>query len=177
MKRGKSQYSVEFLITYGWALLIIGIIVGAIYTFGWFDPGNFLPQKCHFYGQVGCRDYFLNQSEFKVSVVNNFGVELQIKGLKLFVDGEPMTIDDSDWTDSEIHTWKRGAVEVVNVPINSSQNIKKLIRPGERIEGVAVLQYFYNKTCNPCWANEVGSGCNPNCVHNATGRVLVKVAR
>ena len=78
MKRGKAQYSVEFLVTYGWALLVIGVIVAAIYALGAFNTGDFLPERCEFFGQVTCRDFTISTESFGISVINNFGVNLNI---------------------------------------------------------------------------------------------------
>ncbi|HLP79059.1 MAG TPA: hypothetical protein VK158_00330 [Acidobacteriota bacterium] len=42
----KAQSALEFLTTYGWAFLIILIMIGALSYFGVLDPARFLPDKC-----------------------------------------------------------------------------------------------------------------------------------
>lgn len=177
MRRGRAQYSVEFLITYGWALLILGIVVGTIYTFGWLDPGNFLPQKCHFYGQVGCKDYYLDEDQFMLSLVNNFGVNLYIKDIELIVNGVEVTVE-GNWSDSELNDklWNRSDSIQIAIDLNTTVS-SKLVVVGDRVDGIAIIRYFSNRTCEGCYVDEIGVGsCDSACVHSATGRVLVKVS-
>ncbi|HLP79060.1 MAG TPA: hypothetical protein VK158_00335 [Acidobacteriota bacterium] len=42
----KAQSALEFLTTYGWAFLVILIMIGALSYFGVLDPARFLPDKC-----------------------------------------------------------------------------------------------------------------------------------
>jgi hypothetical protein len=42
----KAQSALEFLTTYGWAFLVILIMIGALAYFGVLDPSRFLPDKC-----------------------------------------------------------------------------------------------------------------------------------
>ncbi|MBU0629269.1 MAG: hypothetical protein KKC75_08845 [Nanoarchaeota archaeon] len=44
MKKG--QAAMEFLMTYGWAILVVIISIGALAYFGAISPQNFLPEKC-----------------------------------------------------------------------------------------------------------------------------------
>ena len=52
----KAQSALEFLTTYGWAFLVILIMIGALAYFGVLDPSRFLPKKCLFSQPVGCVD-------------------------------------------------------------------------------------------------------------------------
>ena len=44
-KSDLSQAALEFLTTYGWAILVVLIAVGALAYFGVLDLGKFLPEK------------------------------------------------------------------------------------------------------------------------------------
>jgi hypothetical protein len=44
MKRG--QAAMEFLMTYGWAILVVLIAIGALAYFGVLSPEEILPEKC-----------------------------------------------------------------------------------------------------------------------------------
>ena len=46
MKVKKGQAALEFLMTYGWAILVVLIVIGALAYFGVLDPKRFLPEKC-----------------------------------------------------------------------------------------------------------------------------------
>ena len=43
-KRLKSQSAMEYLMTYGWAILIIAVVLGALFFLGVFNPNNFAPK-------------------------------------------------------------------------------------------------------------------------------------
>lgn len=42
----KAQAAMEFLMTYGWAILVVLIAIGALAYFGVLSPDRFLPEKC-----------------------------------------------------------------------------------------------------------------------------------
>ena len=53
----KAQAALEFLMTYGWAFLVILILIGALSYFGVLNPTKFLPAKCTFSPEIKCTDY------------------------------------------------------------------------------------------------------------------------
>ena len=42
----KAQAAMEFLMTYGWAILVVLVAIGALAYFGVLSPDTFLPEKC-----------------------------------------------------------------------------------------------------------------------------------
>lgn len=42
----KGQAALEFLMTYGWAILVVLAAIGALAYFGVLSPSNFLPETC-----------------------------------------------------------------------------------------------------------------------------------
>lgn len=50
----KAQAALEFLTTYGWAFLVILIMIGALAYFGVLDPSKLLPQRCMFSPEIQC---------------------------------------------------------------------------------------------------------------------------
>ncbi len=53
----KAQSAMEYLMTYGWAILIIAVVLGAFFQLGVFNPSNFapkaLPGSCHVFRPNG----------------------------------------------------------------------------------------------------------------------------
>jgi uncharacterized protein (UPF0333 family) len=80
----KSQAAMEFLLTYGWALIVVIVAVGALAYFGVMSPEKFLPEKCLIPTSSG-----LWCSEFTSSSTANT-VTLRIKNI----------LSDSVWVDS-----------------------------------------------------------------------------
>jgi hypothetical protein len=48
----KAQAGLDFLMTYGWALLLIVLVVGALFALGLFDVGSFLGSKASGFAQM-----------------------------------------------------------------------------------------------------------------------------
>jgi hypothetical protein len=46
MKNKKSQQAMEFLMTYGWSILVVLVAIGALAYFGVLDPKQFVPNRC-----------------------------------------------------------------------------------------------------------------------------------
>ena len=38
------QSAMEYLMTYGWAILVIAVVLGVLYSLGVFNPSNFAPK-------------------------------------------------------------------------------------------------------------------------------------
>lgn len=101
----KGQFALEFLFTYGWAFLVLGVTVAAIYAFGWFDIGAVLPQRCDFFGQVECTDYYADAAagEIQVTLLNDFSADLVVRdfnatdGRDLECTDPPQIPNTGDW--------------------------------------------------------------------------------
>src|SRR3989304_2289991 len=52
----KSQAAMEFLMTYGWAILVVLVAIGALAYFGVLSPDNFLPERCTGPAGLDCLD-------------------------------------------------------------------------------------------------------------------------
>ena len=53
----KAQAALEFLTTYGWAFLVILIMIGALAYFGVLNPSNLLPPRCMFSPEIQCLEH------------------------------------------------------------------------------------------------------------------------
>ena len=73
----KSQAAMEFLMSYGWAVLLLLIAIGALTAFGVFDPKQFYGGKCKIHGGFFCEDFKIDGSKDLVILVirNTLGFE------------------------------------------------------------------------------------------------------
>lgn len=55
--RKKAQAAMEFLMTYGWAILVVLVAIGALAYFGVLTPERFLPEKCLLAAGFHCKSY------------------------------------------------------------------------------------------------------------------------
>lgn len=70
MKKGQS--ALEYLITYGWAILAVVIIAGVLWYFGVFNPTRFTGDKqCGGFDAFVCQDFRMNATGSLAIVLNN----------------------------------------------------------------------------------------------------------
>ncbi|MFH1400570.1 MAG: hypothetical protein ABIH41_03560 [Nanoarchaeota archaeon] len=93
----KGQAALEFLTTYGWAFLVVLVMIGALAYFGVLDPSRFLPEKCVFGSGVGCLDYggFKQGTGGNISarLVNGFGYGLSVTTVNVTWSGIENTVN------------------------------------------------------------------------------------
>jgi|SRR3989344_782376 len=79
----KAQAAMEFLMTYGWAILVVLVVIGALAYFGVLSPKKLLPDKCLFGAGVGsCTDFQAASSDGDITLVlsNGLGETITIAG-------------------------------------------------------------------------------------------------
>jgi len=81
----KSQAALEFLTTYGWAFLVILLMIGSIAYFGLLSPSKLLPNRCNFGSEFQCLDYQISAtgSTFKLRLKNSVGTAIDISAITL----------------------------------------------------------------------------------------------
>ena len=73
----KAQAALEFLMTYGWAILVVLAAIGALAYFGVLNPSNLLPDKCTASPGTGCiGSPLLNTTQAVFTVTNGHGFPL-----------------------------------------------------------------------------------------------------
>ncbi|MBI3034855.1 hypothetical protein HYY71_00895 [Candidatus Woesearchaeota archaeon] len=78
----KSQAALEFLMTYGWAILVVLVAVGALAYFGVLSPDKFLPAKCILQPGIACLDHKATLTSLVVRAQNSGGYDLTVNNVK-----------------------------------------------------------------------------------------------
>ena len=88
-KSVKSQAALEFLTTYGWAFLVILIMIGSLAYFGILNPSKVLPNRCSFGSEFQCLDYQISASAntFKLRLKNGVGEPISVSAIGLSSEG------------------------------------------------------------------------------------------
>lgn len=81
----KGQAAMEFLMTYGWAILVVLAAIGALAYFGVLSPDRFLPEKCTLPAGMACIDFAYSNGEFTLVLQNSGGFDMT--GVTVDVDG------------------------------------------------------------------------------------------
>ena len=86
MRTTKSQAALEFLTTYGWAFLVILIMIGTLAYFGILSPSKILTNRCNFGSEFHCLDYQIaggSTNTFKIRMKNNVGEPIDVSAITL----------------------------------------------------------------------------------------------
>lgn len=85
MKKGQS--SVEFLMSYGWVLLVVVLAVAALAYFGVLSPQQRLPESCLFMAGIGCNDFKVDNNSVTLHITNGGGKDLVNVSFSIIGDG------------------------------------------------------------------------------------------
>lgn len=69
----KSQAALEFLMTYGWAILAVLTAIGALAYFGVLSPDMFFPDSCSLPAGLTCLDYRVESYRTVLVLQNSLG--------------------------------------------------------------------------------------------------------
>jgi len=75
-----AQAAMEFLMTYGWAILVVLAAIGALAYFGVLSPARFLPEKCILEPGFLCEGHKVETNQITLIISNT-------------VEGRPITVN------------------------------------------------------------------------------------
>lgn len=85
----RGQAALEYIVTYGWAFILILVAFGALAYFGVLSPNRWLPDKCDLGAQLECQDYQVvagPPSTVSLYVRNSFGKDILITNATTVLD-------------------------------------------------------------------------------------------
>ena len=77
-KNTKAQAAMEFLMTYGWAILAVLVAIAALAHFGILNLDRFLPERCSLPTGITCIDFNVESSSVVLVLQNNLGEAITI---------------------------------------------------------------------------------------------------
>ena len=89
----KAQAAMEFLMTYGWAILVVLAAIAALAYFGVLSPDRFLPEKCTLPSGIACLDFRYSGSAIQMSIQNGQGFDMT--NVSVSINGTGCTGTDS----------------------------------------------------------------------------------
>lgn len=76
MNNKRAQAAMEFLMTYGWAILVVLAAIGALAYFGVLNPSRLVPDRCSVAAGFDLKDCKADQQNLTISLYNGQGVDL-----------------------------------------------------------------------------------------------------
>ena len=91
----KGQAAMEFLMTYGWAILVVLIAIGALAYFGVLNPSRFLPRSCTLMPGLDCDEFKVDDSDVQVQLFirNGIGDSIDFSTLGIDINADGDTVD------------------------------------------------------------------------------------
>ena len=107
----KGQSALEFLMTYGWAILIILVMIAALVYFGVFNPARLTPERCTAVPGFGCNDYQLNSDgSANFLIANSKGDSVTLTSTTAFAMNstaggcQNTAVGSTSWASDEVKT-------------------------------------------------------------------------
>ena len=79
----KSQAAMEFLMTYGWAILVVLAAIAALAYFGVLSPEKFLPEKCILQPGIACVSHKVEPTKVTLVISNGLGRTITITSINV----------------------------------------------------------------------------------------------
>ena len=83
LSRNKGQAAMEFLMTYGWAILVVLAAIAALAYFGVLSPEKFLPQKCILQPGIACVSHKVEPSKITLVISNGLGRTIIVNNIAI----------------------------------------------------------------------------------------------
>ena len=80
-KHKKSQAAMEFLMTYGWAILVVLAAIAALAYFGVLSPEKFLPEKCILAPGLACVGHKVEPTKITLVISNGLGKSITVSSI------------------------------------------------------------------------------------------------
>jgi len=95
MRKTRGQASLEFLMTYGWAILVIGVVLVVLWQWGLFTPqGTSKSTYMGFWGVIPVDFAYRSNGRFNISLQNTIvDGDINITGINVTADGISMPPD------------------------------------------------------------------------------------
>lgn len=157
--RKHGQAALEFLTTYGWAFLVILIMIGALAYFGVLKPSRLLPDRCTVSPEFECQDFQISKTndEIKVRLKNNAGEPITIDSMRVTAESAASLSCDSPNLGG---TWSVGEIRDFTFEDCNSDAVGFVI--GEKGKAIFSIRFY-----------EVRSGSGY--AHDITGEIFSTV--
>lgn len=110
----KGQSAIEYMMTYGWAILVVLVVGVCVWQFGFLDLSrNVVPDKRGF-SQLSPSDWSLmNNGTFTMVVQNNAGSIVRMDSMKVDIEGGKMCVIKTDLNTKEFQEFRSASAVTV----------------------------------------------------------------
>ena len=151
--------------TYGWAILVLGIVLSLLFTSGIFTPSYLVSEECNLGPKILCNFVIYQDSgatKLAINATNGFGYKIKITGIDIYMPEE----DKSFAIPTQEYIAESGGSFVIEGKIADYTAAKNSIKKLK-----SEIEYY---SC----ADEVNPACDAAVAnkHKLTGRIIGRVA-
>ncbi len=118
MKAIKGQAAMEYLFTYSWAFVAIGVVFALLIASGVFSPSKYNQDYCIGAG-IDCLSIFAQGNEVVIRLRNNMGFDIEVNGIDVFVEGR-----GANRVQFQLGVWSAGEVRELRIEDNNIRERK-----------------------------------------------------
>lgn len=166
MNPRKGQAAMEYLMTYGWALVALVVVIAAIMATGAFNPSYLIAEECTLQPDLSCSGHVLYKDGddiiFKMEISNGLGYDILLSGVTITTsDG---TVYDVYSLEPAENTIEQGTSKIIAMDLDGIKKVK-----GE-VERMKVSVTYVS--CAP----EVNYDClSSGPEHTISGRIVARM--
>lgn len=120
MRELRLQSAMEYMVTYGWAIIMVAIALASLYLYGVFSSNNNVPNTCSFPGQFACTttqlsydgNLIINVGQTTLSNIDITAVGCNFNGstAHMALLGEPIMVQTGNYTTLSMQCYKGNSV-------------------------------------------------------------------
>jgi len=175
MNSKKGQAAAEYLVTYGWALLLLVAVIAIILSTGVFNPSYFISEECVLQPDIACTGHQMyrvggdQNAILKIGVENRLGYDMKLANVKI-ITNDLGVAGEKSWD-------PQGGVPVI---LRQGDNVTlTYVITGEKQPAVDSMQRMRVELTYYSCAREVNPGCvaSSEYMHTVAGRITARVAK
>ena len=79
----KSQAALEFFLTYGWVIMVILVVIGALTNAGLLNIEKLAAEECTAGIGLGCIDFRIDENSGTFALINGLGQNIQLESIEM----------------------------------------------------------------------------------------------
>ncbi|RLI91611.1 MAG: hypothetical protein DRO89_03640 [Candidatus Altiarchaeales archaeon] len=139
----KGQASLEYLMTYGWAILVILVMGLVLWQMGFFNPPP-AGHGCSGFSHIVPLDTKLSGNKLTIVISNEAGARLDVKSVSATIGSETKTGTFSG-------VMRPGRTEEVNITLSNTYTSGEYYRANIVIEYENLVSGISHKSSGDCW--------------------------
>jgi hypothetical protein len=158
----RGQAAIEYLMTYGWAILALVIIIAVLIASGVANPNFFVTEECSLGSNIPCQAGLVNigdQSRLFMDVGNGFAYGIMIKEIEVYSVADP----------TKKVTFSPQTIIESGKSISVEDDLDDQLQPN------SVARFFVNVTYVSCAPEVSPPGQCSDSEHTIVGRMTAKV--